>query len=313
MSGFVSVVLVPVRYLMITGFAVLALIYYDKLHLIVPVKQGSGTKVDFEKILPSAIGEFVPAGVMGCLVAGLLAAFLGTFAGTLNAAQAYLVNDLYLKHVKPNATNRQTTLVSYSVGLVVVVVSILIGLYAENINTLLQWIVSALLGSYVVSNVLKWYWWRFNGHGYFWGMVAGLVPAIIFAIVLPKNTELYFFPLLFLFSLEGCLAGTYLTRPTNEATLASFYRSVRPWGFWKPVHKIVVAEEPSFQKNTDFGRDVFNVIVGIIWQTALVMLPIFVVLLNWKAAIIVAGVALLTMGILKKTWYDRLEKDALAT
>ena len=58
-------------------------------------------KVDFEQILPSAISEFVPVGLMGCLLAGLLAAFLGTFAGTLNAAQAYIVNDLYLKYLRP--------------------------------------------------------------------------------------------------------------------------------------------------------------------------------------------------------------------
>jgi SSS family solute:Na+ symporter len=307
MSGFVSVVLVPVRYLLIAGFAVLALLYYHKLNLIVPAREGGGTVVDFEKILPSAINVFVPWGVKGCLVAGLLAAFLGTFAGTLNAAQAYLVNDLYVKHFRPNATSRQTTLVSYAVGLIVVAASILIGLSAESVTSLLQWIVSALYGSYVVSNVLKWYWWRFNGHGYFWGMVAGLVPALIFAAVLPKNVELYFFPLLFVTSLGGCLAGTYCSPPTEAATLISFYRSVRPWGFWRPIHALVIGQDPGFQKNTNFHRDVCNVIVGIIWQTALVMVPIFVVLLNWSAAILAGGIVLATMGILKKTWYDRLE------
>ena len=81
MSGFVSVVLMPVRYFMIAGFAVLALLYYDQLHLVV------AGRVDFEQILPSAISQFVPVGLMGLLLAGLLAAFNSTFAGTLNAAQ----------------------------------------------------------------------------------------------------------------------------------------------------------------------------------------------------------------------------------
>ena len=91
MSGVVSVVLNPVRYFMITGFVVLAVLYYDKLNLIV------AGRIDFEQILPSAIREFVPVGLMGLLLAGLLAAFMSTFAGTLNAAQAYIVNDIYLK------------------------------------------------------------------------------------------------------------------------------------------------------------------------------------------------------------------------
>ena len=245
MSGFVSVVLFPVRYLMITGFAVLGLLYYDKLNLIV------AGKIDFEQILPSAINEFAPAGLMGCLLAGLLAAFLGTFAGTLNAAQAYIVNDLYLKYVRPDASNRRISFINYATGVIIIVVSVILGLFAKDVNSLLQWIVSALYGSYVVSNLLKWYWWRFNGYGYFWGMVAGMVPALILPLVFNKTLELYFFPVFFATSLAGCLIGTLMTSPTDDKTLSSFYRTVRPWGFWKPVHDKVVAADPSFRKNSD--------------------------------------------------------------
>jgi SSS family solute:Na+ symporter len=94
MSGFVSIVLLPVRYAMIMGFTVLALLHFDQLNL-----QSATGGIDFEKILPAAILQFVPAGLMGLLLAGLLAAFMGTFAGTLNAAQAYIVNDIYLKYI----------------------------------------------------------------------------------------------------------------------------------------------------------------------------------------------------------------------
>lgn len=82
MSGFVSFILMPIRYFMIAGFGVLGLLYYDQLDLIV------GGAVDFEQILPSAISQFVPVGFLGLLLAGLLAAFMSTFAGTLNATQA---------------------------------------------------------------------------------------------------------------------------------------------------------------------------------------------------------------------------------
>jgi SSS family solute:Na+ symporter len=303
MSGFVSVVLFPVRYLMITGFAVLGLLYYDKLNLIV------AGKIDFEQILPSAINEFAPAGLMGCLLAGLLAAFLGTFAGTLNAAQAYIVNDLYLKYIRPDASNRRISFINYATGILIIVVSVILGLFAKDVNSLLQWIVSALYGSYVVSNLLKWYWWRFNGYGYFWGMVAGMVPALILPLVFNKTLELYFFPVFFATSLAGCLIGTLMTSPTDDKTLSSFYRTVRPWGFWKPVHDKVVAADPSFRKNTDFGRDMFNIVIGVIWQTALVLLPIYVVLMNWKIAGIVLGIVVLTSAILKRNWYDRLTEN----
>ncbi len=324
MSGFVSVVLFPVRYLMVVGFAVLGLLYYDRLNLIV------AGKVDFEQILPSAISQFAPVGVMGCLLAGLLAAFLGTFSGTLNAAQAYLVNDLYLKYIRPDADNRRVALINYSAGLIIVVVSVVLGVFAQDVNSLLQWIVAGLYGGYVASNVLKWYWWRFNGHGYFWGMIAGLVPALILPLAnyLPADSivlryfpfslllffkdmlPLYYFPALFLLSLAGCLIGTYATAPTDEKTLMAFYRSVRPWGFWGPIHRKVVALDPSFQENRSFGRDMFNIVIGTVWQTALVLLPMYVILLRWRAAAVVVGVIAVTSWILKKNWYDLLGREA---
>ena len=303
MSGFVSVVLLPIRYVMVAGFAVLGLLYYDRLDLI------RAGKIDFEQILPSAIQQFAPAGILGCLLAGLLAAFLGTFAGTLNAAQAYLVNDLYLKYLRPAASNQETRLVNYATGVIVVVVSIVLGCFAEDVNALLQWIVSALYGGYVASNVLKWYWWRFNGAGYFLGMVAGLVPALVLPLVFRQTLELYYFPVLFLISLAGCLIGTYAGQPTDEQTLISFYRNVRPWGFWGPIRDKVCRLDPDFRENLGFGRDMVNVAVGIVWQTALALLPIYAVLLNWPAVFVVAALIVVTSWFLKRNWYDRLAHE----
>jgi len=302
MSGFVSLVLMPIRYLMIAGFAVLGIMYYDKLDLEV------AGKIDFEQILPSAISQFAPVGLLGLILAGLLAAFMSTFAGTLNAAQAYIVNDIYLKYVNPKAENKKINSMNYYTGILVVAVSIVLGFYAENVNSLLQWIVSALFGSYVASNVLKWHWWRFNGSGYFWGMVAGLIPALIFPLIFKNTLELYYFPLLLLLSTIGCIVGTYLAPPTDEKTLKDFYRNVRPWGFWQPIHNKVVAEMPDFNKNNDFKLDMFNVLVGVIWQTALVILPIYVVLLKGVPVIISLIIIAIAVIILKRTWWNRLDK-----
>ncbi len=301
MSGFVSLVLMPVRYLMVAGFAVLGLLYYARLDLIV----GEG-RLDFEQILPSAINEFAPAGLMGVLLAGLIAAFMGTFAGTLNAAQAYLVNDLYLKYLKPNASHAQVAFMNYASGVFLVAVSIVLGFFAKDVNSLLQWIVSALYGGYVASNVLKWYWWRFNGYGYFWGMLAGLAPALIFPLVFKEALELHYFPLLFVLSALGCYLGSYLTKPTDEATLISFYKTVRPWGFWRPILEKVKAREPRFEANKNFKRDAVNVVVGAIWQTALVALPIYAVLLQTVPLLICAAIIAATSLFLKKNWLEHL-------
>lgn len=303
MSGFVSVVLMPIRYFMIAGFAVLGILYYDKLNLLV------NGQIDFEQILPSSISEFVPIGFMGLLLAGLLAAFNGTFAGTLNAAQAYVVNDIYLRYIKPDASNNRIKNINYIVGIVVVIISIVFGVFAQDVNAMLQWIVSGLYGSYVVSNVLKWYWWRFNGYGYFWGMVAGLVPALIFPYVFTDTLDLYYFPWLLLISITGAVLGTLLTKPTTEETLKEFYRTVRPWGFWGPIKRKVMAENPGFVPNRNFKRDMFNVVIGTIAQTALVAMPIYLVLKQTLPLWITIGIAVVCGVILKKTWWNKLPDE----
>ncbi len=303
MSGFVSVVLMPIRYFMIAGFAILGLLYYDRLNLMV------AGQIDFEQILPSAIAEFVPIGFMGLLLAGLLAAFNSTFAGTLNAAQAYIVNDIYLRYIKPEASNIQMKNMNYIVGVLVVIVSIIFGIFAQDVNSMLQWIVSALYGSYIVSNVLKWYWWRFNGYGYFWGMVAGLIPALIFPYIFTKTLDLYYFPWLLLISIAGALLGTLLTKPTNEETLKEFYRTVNPWGFWGPIKQKVMAENPDFMPNKNFKMDMFNVVIGTIAQTALVALPIYIVLRDTLPIWITIIITIICGFILKKTWWDKLPEE----
>lgn len=302
MSGFVSVVLMPVRYFMIAGFAVLALLYYDQLNLVV------AGKIDFEQILPAAISQFVPVGLLGLLLAGLLAAFNSTFAGTLNAAQAYIVNDIYLRYFKPNASDKQIRNLNYSSGIIVVAISIIFGMFAQDVNSILQWIVSALYGSYVVSNVLKWYWWRFNGYGYFWGMVAGIIPALVFPYVFKATLDLWYFPWILLISLGGALAGTLLTKPTDEKTLKSFYSTVNPWGFWKPVREKVLAENKSFQPNKNFKLDMFNVFVGTVAQTGLVALPIYIILQKSLPIWITIFLIIISVFILKKTWWNRLHE-----
>ncbi len=303
MSGFVSVILIPVRYLMIAGFAALALIYYEKLDLLT----ASGA-IDFELILPSAIKEFVPVGLVGLLLAGLLAAFMSTFAGTLNAAQAYLINDIYLNYKKSEATPKQIQIMNYGSGILVVIVSIILGFFVQDVNSVLQWLVSALFGSYVVANILKWYWWRFNGEGFFWGMVGGIIPALILPIIFSETLDLYYFPVLLLTSIIGSIIGTYSAPPTEEAVLKSFYTNVRPWGFWKPIHDKLLTENPNLKKNTNFRRDMFNIFIGTIAQTALVILPMYIVFRQNMPVYVLVGILAVCVYLLKKYWWNKLDE-----
>ena len=300
MSGLTILVLYFPRYLMITGFAVLALVY------LTPEFEGLGANIDFETVLPLAIERFIPPGFQGLLLAGLLAAFMGTFAAFINAAPAYLVNDLYKKYINPNASNKTYIRYSYLASFVLVAIGLVGGFYAQSINALTVWITSALYGGYAAANVLKWIWWRFNGYGYFWGMIGGLIGATFIPLMLPNVLAIYLFPVILAISLVGCFMGTYLSPAEDMEVLKPFYKKTNPWGFWAPVREEVLRENPNFQPNRSLGRDTFNVIVGIIWQMTLVVMPMYLLIRQSTQLAIAFFLFLLTTWLLKKYWWDEL-------
>jgi Na+/proline symporter len=297
MSAVVSAALMP-RWWMIAGITVLAL------HYMSPTFAGMSAP-DFEMVLPWVIKEKIPPLLLGLLLAGLLAAFMSTFSATLNAGGAYLVNDLYKRYIKKAASPRHYVAVSWIAQIVILAVGIVFGMQTASINDITQWIVSGLWGGYTAANVLKWHWWRLNGFGYFWGMLVGIGAAL----VLPQffsHALWAFFPILLL-SVVACILGSLLSEPESDDVLKSFYKTVRPWGFWGPIQKKVQEEDPSFQPNRRFGRDSANVALALVWQMTLVTMPLYMVLKNWKGMWISILLFVGLSWILKKTWKDHIE------
>ncbi|MFC2124424.1 sodium:solute symporter family protein [Bacteroidota bacterium] len=303
MSGFVSLVMYFPRYMLVVGLTILALVYMS------PQFREMGANMDFEMVLPFAINNYVPVGLVGLLLAGLIAAFMSTFAATVNAAPVYIVNDIYKKYINPDAGDKKLVNLSYLASFLVVIVGIGFGFMVESIHSIMQWIFVALFGGYTASNLLKWHWWRFNGHGYFWGMMAGLVASLVIPMVLPNLQPLYAYPWILLISTIGSLAGTWATTPDDEETLKEFYKKVRPWGFWGPINEKVKMDDPDFQRNNNFKRDMFNVTIGIIWQLTLILMPMYLVIRKFDGLGWSFGLFLILTYILKKNWLDKLEKD----
>jgi Na+/proline symporter len=307
MNGMVNVVLYFPRYMMITGITVLALAFCM-------TDLQAMDKPDFEKILPIVLARYVPHGVVGFLLAGLLAAFMSNFAATINAAPAYIVNDIYKRFINPDSSARTQVRMSRVASVAVLAIGMLVGLLTTRITGVMMWIVGALYGGYVMANVLKWYWWRFNGYGYFWGMASGILSAMCLPELANRLAgydvnPLYVMPVIMLISIAGCLLGTFLSPPEDVAILKQFYQRVRPWGAWRPIREQVVLEDPGFQPNRRFARDSANVLVGIVWQLSLTALPIYLVLRNWPWVGTVLAILVLTTIFIKFNWYDKLEAD----
>jgi Na+/proline symporter len=286
------------RFLLIAGITVLGIVFFS------PDLAAMGAKVNFEKILPNVLHSYVPIGFKGILIAALIASFMSTFVSTVNSGAAYVVNDIYKRYINPDAPAKRYVIAAWITSTGVILLGIVFGFMTKNIHSVTEWIVSALVPAFVAPNVLKWHWWRFNGYGFFAGMVAGTAAAVV-KIYLPIHPILAFLLILSI-SFAASILVCLVTKPESIEVLQQFYRSVRPWGWWKPIYERCRDEDPNFQKNQDFGRDIFNLAIGLVWQTSLVSAPIYLVIQHWRELIISLVVCGITSLILKFTWYDKL-------
>ena len=300
MSAIVSVCQIP-RWFMIVGITTLALVYFSN-DLV-----AMGDNVDFELVLPWVISEFLPVGLVGFVLAGMLAAFMSTFDSTVNAGAAYLVNDVYKRYFNPNAPTGLYIKASYIASFLIVGVGIAFGFMSESVNSVTQWIVSGLFGGYTAPNILKWHWWRFNGFGYFCGMIAGVLAALIMPMALPELSPLNAFPFILIVSGIAGIGGSLMTAPDDEKTLEEFYKNVRPWGFWKPILKKIQSSDANVRKNDNFYRDMFNIFIGMVWQINMVLVPIYLLVYEYTAFTVSLILVIGTTLILKKNWYDKLD------
>ncbi len=266
--------------------------------------RAQGRDVNFERILPMVVNNYLPIGLKGVMIAALLASFMSTFVSTVNSGAAYVVNDIYKRYINPHSPPARDVALGWITSSVVILLGIAFGFLTKNVHAVTGWIVSALIPAFVAPNLIKWHWWRFNGYGFFAGMVAGTLGAVLkfFVAVDPVVSFLLILAISFAASMVTCV----LTKPESDAVLKRFYLDVRPWGFWGPILEKCQQDDPTIQKNSDFRRDMFNVGVGLIWQTVLVTVPIYLVIQHWRQMWISTALFVVTSVILKFSWYDRL-------
>lgn len=315
MSGFTILVLFIPLYLMVGGLALIAFQY------VLPLMQQQ-TTLDFERILSIVVSQYLPVGMKGLIIAGLLAAFMSTFSAFVNVAPAYLVNDLYKRYWRPYQTERHYIRWSYLLSIVVVAIGLFVGFFIESLNSIVLWITSALYGGYCAANVLKWFWWRFNGYGYFYGMMSGIVLALVTPPCLEWFVTAYFpayggwvnssvqplfaFFIILALSTAVSIIACKLTSPVDESALLAFYVKTKPWGFWGKMKARLLEVMPAQDFQTHPYRDMINVLIGITWQMAMVALPLFVIFRQWPQAVTCLCVWVVTSVALKLNWYDKL-------
>lgn len=262
---------------------------------------------DPEKVMPMVVAYSLPLGLRGLVMAALLSAFMGAFSAMVNGGASYVVRDVYQRYLNPEAGEHELIRMSYLASLGFVLVGILISLFATSIDTMLTWIMVTLAAGVLLPNVMRWYWARLNGYGYFAGTMTGMALSLV-QVVLEKegvlSAPLYItFPALALTVMAVTIAVALKTPDTDAETLKTFYRTVQPAGLWRDVEAAVKVDDPFFQKETPFRVDFLAVSLAVPWLAIMYTTPVLFVAGRTRAgAIGLVLLVALTAGLIKVWW-----------
>jgi len=269
---------------------------------------------DPEMVLPIVLGEMLPVGVKGFVLAGLIAAAMSTFDSTLNAGASYVVKDIYQSYVKPDATGKDLMNMSRYATVGLCVAGVALAAVIPNINKVWGLITMALGPALFVPLFLRWYWPRFNGWGFAIGTGGGILGALFFELGL--DVPLYVsFPGIVGVGFVSCVGATLTTPAVKDEVLVDFYLQINPWGFWKRIAGVAM-KEGKLDKDTADARlweraiDATALIFAISFQMSLLIAGMALIFHDWPKVVGFGIAGTLSAVGLYFFWYKPLKSEA---
>ena len=255
--------------------------------------------VDPERILPAVILYKIPIGLRGLLLVALLAAAMSTFNCTINTATGFWTRDVYQAYLRPKASLKELIYASYGFGAFVSAAGFVMCYFTTSINDIWGWITAGLISGLMMPFMLRFYWWRFNGSGFVFGTIIGMIAAVLQRIFIPAMSEWYQFIYIATTGLVGSIIGTYVTGPTDSGVLENFYRTTRPFGFWKPLKNVLPAEEHVAMVR-EHRNDLTALPFTLGWQVTALLLPMQLMIRAYQAfAVTLVIFAVSMVGVYK--------------
>jgi SSS family solute:Na+ symporter len=225
---------------------------------------------------PAMLKTFLPAGLLGLVVASLIAAFMSTVASQINWASSYLVNDLYGRFIKPDATEKQKVMFGRLSTVLLMILSVLLALSLKNALQVFRYLLMIGAGTGLLY-IMRWFWWRINA----WSEMVAMIAAFSFSItfIMLENFGLqelgedrillagiettmgawniFKFLSIVLLTTISWIATSLLTKPVDDDVLRSFYKKIKPGGpGWKKVIDKARSEGVELVKEKDLKWDV---------------------------------------------------------
>ncbi len=245
----------------------------------------------------------LPAGLLGLVVASLIAAFMSTISTHLNWGASYISLDFYKRFVKPEATEKQLVTLGRLSTVILMAISALLALVLSSALETFQILLSIGAGTGLIF-ILRWFWWRINAYSEITGMVVSFIVALVFEFGnfnLEGHEKLV---LNVLITTVSWVTVTLCTRPTKTEKLASFYNQVTPYGKgWNTFKKIAENKNIDLKVTHDvFTIDLASMLLGIVFVYTSLFATGYVIYGNMLGASILIGIAAISAFFIFKLW-----------
>ncbi len=265
----------------------------------------------------------LPSGLLGLVLASLVAAYMSTISTHLNWGSSYIVNDFYKQQINPEASEKKLVRIGRLSTILLMVFSALLALALQNALQLFEYILMFGAGTGLIF-ILRWFWWRINAWSEIAAMFASGIIAMLFKLtpigpflfseatgIFPDWAE---FPSVVFLTTFIWLAVTFLTKPEKQTVLRSFYSKIQPGGpGWTRVvsdAKRDGIEIVSTTKAWSVPSGIIAMLLGIAFIYSLLFSTGYWIYGQTRLALILLVVALFSGLLLLKVW-KRIRADVL--
>jgi SSS family solute:Na+ symporter len=247
-----------------------------------------------------AMRDFLPAGMKGFLLVAFFAAYMSTLATQLNWGASYLINDVYKRFIKRpeafatnNASEKHYVVISRITTVLIMVISLAVTTQMQTISGVWSFLIECGAGLGLVL-ILRWYWWRINA----WSEIVATIAPFIGYGISRYGLNMQFPDSFFItvgFTTISWLLATYMTEPTDDEKLKSFYRRIHPGGWWEPI-RLATGMKKSDQQ---MGKLVVCWLSAVAMTYSILFLTGSLIFHEWINALIYAGIALASWLLLR--------------
>lgn len=270
----------------------------------------------------SAMLTKLPSGLLGLVLASLIAAYMSTISTQLNWGSSYIVFDFYKQQINPEASEKRLVAVGRISTVVLMVLSAFLALAMQNAEQIFKLLLLFGAGTGLIF-ILRWFWWRINA----WTEISAMFASGILSILIQATSlgPLLFAPETGVFPEWGeipfvmivttiiWVITTFTTKPESKEVLQSFYKKIQPGG---PGWAKVVNEAKEDNVEIDSGEKwsvpsgITAMLLGVVLVYSVMFATGYWIYGRTTSAAILTAVAAVSGFLLIKAW-NRLKENIL--